>query len=347
MAKSGGIAIENGAAELHGVNIDSYNLEIRKGDDWLGDQASRTAFWKICDDVRKQARLIGFDPFDKPTTDISKKEFDRLFASKDLRKVTFANTVIDLFARQLVEVIQRFVAVKKWEGTELIVFGGGLMSSQAGEMAIQRAAFMLAADDLKIELRRTMTDPDIAGLIGGAQLFPAWMLKGFDGMLAVDIGGTNIRTAILKIKNGSKLPEVKLYKKIAWKQDKSSRSREAAIKKMVKALSQLIKLAKESDLKLAPLVGIACPGIIEKDGSIRRGDQNLPGNWQSERFNLPEAITDKIPAIDDHDLQVVVHNDGVVQGLSEKPTIGDVKHWAVLTIGTGLGNAKFSIAKDD
>lgn len=340
------IAIENGAPQLHGVSIDSYNLEIRKGDNWIGDQASRLAFWKVVDDLRKHARTIGFDPFDKPTADVSKKEFDKLWRSKNLQHVTFANSAVDIFARQLVEVISRFLEVKKWTKTELIVFGGGLMSSQAGEMAIQRAAFMLAEDGMKITLRRTAADPDTAGLIGAAELFPAWMLKGFDGMLAVDIGGTNIRTAILKIKNGSKASEVKLYKKIAWQQDKSSRSREAAIKKMVKALSQLIKLAKSSNLKLAPLIGIACPGIIEKDGSIRRGDQNLPGNWQSERFNLPEALISKIPKIDGHDLQVVVHNDGVVQGLSERSALNGVQHWAVLTIGTGLGNAKFSLVDE-
>jgi hypothetical protein len=31
-----------------------------------------------------------------------------------------------------------------------------------------------------------------------------------------------------------------------------------------------------------------------------------------------------------------------LQGLSEIPRMGDVKHWAVLTLGTGLGNARFT-----
>jgi predicted NBD/HSP70 family sugar kinase len=38
---------------------------------------------------------------------------------------------------------------------------------------------------------------------------------------------------------------------------------------------------------------------------------------------------------------VAMHNDAVVQGLSEMPFMQDVEHWAVLTIGTGLGNASF------
>ena len=36
-----------------------------------------------------------------------------------------------------------------------------------------------------------------------------------------------------------------------------------------------------------------------------------------------------------------MHNDAVVQGLSEVPSMQDVHKWAVFTIGTGLGNALF------
>jgi hypothetical protein len=39
---------------------------------------------------------------------------------------------------------------------------------------------------------------------------------------------------------------------------------------------------------------------------------------------------------------IVMHNDAVVQGLSEVPFMQDAERWAILTIGTGLGNAAFS-----
>jgi hypothetical protein len=42
---------------------------------------------------------------------------------------------------------------------------------------------------------------------------------------------------------------------------------------------------------------------------------------------------------------VLMHNDGVAQGLSEVPFMQDVEHWGVLTIGTGLGNARFTNRK--
>ncbi len=49
-----------------------------------------------------------------------------------------------------------------------------------------------------------------------------------------------------------------------------------------------------------------------------------------------------IPQIGDHDTAVLMHNDGVTQGLSEVPFMQDVERWGVLTIGTGLGNARYT-----
>jgi hypothetical protein len=60
------------------------------------------------------------------------------------------------------------------------------------------------------------------------------------------------------------------------------------------------------------------------------------------KFNLPASLVEAIPHIGDHDTAVLMHNDGVAQGLSEVPFMQDVEHWGVLTIGTGLGNARFT-----
>jgi predicted NBD/HSP70 family sugar kinase len=107
-------------------------------------------------------------------------------------------------------------------------------------------------------------------------------------------------------------------------------------------LQGLAAAARKKRIKLAPFIGIGCPGVIEADGSIDRGAQNLPGNWESSKFNLPANIHQMIPKIGDHETSIVMHNDAVVQGLSEIPYMQNVEHWGVLTIGTGLGNARFS-----
>jgi predicted NBD/HSP70 family sugar kinase len=112
-------------------------------------------------------------------------------------------------------------------------------------------------------------------------------------------------------------------------------------------LEGLIEAADAEGIKLAPFIGIACPGVIDEDGSIEKGAQNLPGNWESSKFNLPASLVEAIPEIGNHDTAVLMHNDGVVQGLSEVPFMQDVERWGVLTIGTGLGNARFTNRKKD
>src|SRR4029078_5110425 len=88
--------------------------------------------------------------------------------------------------------------------------------------------------------------------------------------------------------------------------------------------------------------GVSCPGVINEVGSIEKGAQNLPGNWESSKFNLPASLIEGIPQIGDHDTALVMHNEGVAQGLAEGPFMQDVHRWGVLTIGTGLGNARFT-----
>jgi predicted NBD/HSP70 family sugar kinase len=107
-------------------------------------------------------------------------------------------------------------------------------------------------------------------------------------------------------------------------------------------LRKLIARAEKDGLKLAPFIGIGCPGRIEDNGSIDRGAQNLPGNWEANSFNLPARLYEAIPKIAEHDSAIMMHNDAVVQGLSEVPFMRDVERWGVLTIGTGLGNARFT-----
>jgi predicted NBD/HSP70 family sugar kinase len=127
-----------------------------------------------------------------------------------------------------------------------------------------------------------------------------------------------------------------------WRHADDEPTREGAVKKLAGMLKDFIAKAEKEGLKLAPFIGVSCPGVIDADGSIEKGAQNLPGNWESSKFNLPLSLAEAIPTIGDHDTAVLMHNDGVVQGLSEIPFMQDFKRWGILTIGTGLGNARFT-----
>src|SRR3954447_13087837 len=74
--------VVHGAAELPSVIVDSYNLELRDNDGFIGDRASKRAFVAIVEDWREKLRRIGDDPLgDEPTNEISKKKLDELVKS--------------------------------------------------------------------------------------------------------------------------------------------------------------------------------------------------------------------------------------------------------------------------
>ena len=68
------------------------------------------------------------------------------------------------------------------------------------------------------------------------------------------------------------------------------------MERLIDMLKDLIKRAGKDGHELAPFVGIGCPGVIEADGSIDRGGQNLPGNWEHKSFNLPQPGARSHPA---------------------------------------------------
>jgi hypothetical protein len=336
----------HGAARLPSVEIDSYNVELKDDEGFLGDRASKGAFADIVDNWRKALRKAGGDPFgDIPTEDLSKKQFDELLTAGDIEAAGLVHGAIEEFAQELALVIRRFLKLKAWAGTERIVVGGGFRGHRVGELAIGRAAVILKADKIKVDLVPIRNAPDEAGLLGAAHLAPAWMFKAHDAIVGVDIGGTNMRAGIidLNLKRKTDLSKAVVWKYELWRHaEEDDVKREDAVENLAGMLKRLIAKAQREKIKLAPFIGIGCPGMIEPDGSIDRGAQNLPGNWTSSRFNPPRALHDAIPKIGDDDTAIVLHNDAVVQGLSETPFMQDVDHWAVLTIGTGLGNARFT-----
>jgi predicted NBD/HSP70 family sugar kinase len=339
----------HGATVLPSVRVDSYNLEVEDEEGFVGDRASKKAFWEIVDRWRKTLKELGEDPLgDKLSADIGKKKLATLLQEGDPAAAALVQSAVEDFAQQLAQVIRRFLRLKDWRDTECLVIGGGFRASRIGELAVGRASLLLKADDVPIDLELIRSDPDHAGLIGAAHLLPAWMLKGYDAILAVDVGGTNIRAGVVDLNLGksSDLGKAQVARSSQWRHGEEDIKRDDAVDELVGMLEDLIDWSRKNKVALAPLIGIGCPGIIHEDGSIARGAQNLPGNWESSRFNLPASLREGIPKIAEHETVIVMHNDAVVQGLSELPNVKDRTHWGVLTIGTGLGNARFTNRHD-
>jgi hypothetical protein len=342
------LADAHGARELPSVIVDGYSLQLRDKTGFAGDAASQTAFRALLEQWRKRRRLKGeADPFgDVTSRDLSKKALDRVLSRKRASEgADLLEGAIEEFAEELAHVVRRFLREPSWDKVQRIVIGGGFPESDVGERAILQAAMILQHMKVKVPIARLSHEVDDGGLIGWVHLVPPDMLAAHDAILAVDIGGTNIRAGIvqLNLKKASDLSKAAVWKFDLWRHgDEEKLKREDAVEGLIDMLQDMIKAAKKESLVMAPFIGIGCPGRIEEDGSIDRGAQNLPGNWTSSRFNLPHELHQAIPKIGDHETVIVMHNDAVVQGLSEVPHNQDVERWGVLTIGTGLGNARFT-----
>ena len=335
----------HGARTLPAVTVDTYNEELRDGQGFVGDRASRRAFNAIFDDWRERMREAGFDPFDEyGTREISKSKLDQVLKDGDPMAAGLVHSAVEEFAIELAAVVSRFMSVDSWRGTERIVIGGGMSATRVGALAMGRANVLLADAGIDLELTTIRHHPDKAGLIGAVYLAPSWVLAGHDAILAVDIGGTNIRAGVVKLnlKKKHELDKSEVWKSSIWRHANDQPMREEALSRLGDMLVELAGKAQKEGLKLAPFLGVGCPGAIDAQGTIAKGGQNLPGNWEGDQFNLPSRLQALLPPIEEHEIAVVMHNDAVVQGLSEVPQMRDVTHWGVLTIGTGLGNARFT-----
>ncbi|MGK6307598.1 ROK family protein [Variovorax sp. DT-64] len=337
----------HGAKELPAVVVEGYSLQLRGEDGFLGDQASQTAFRELLERWRQRVRKKGKrDPLGQQhSKDLAKGTLDAaLKAGKATEATDVVHAVIEEFAESLAEVIQSFLRQPSWQGVERIVIGGGFPESDVGERAVLQAAAILQEMKVQVELARICHEPDDAGLLGWLHLTPPELLEHYDAILALDIGGTNVRCGIVKTrqKRAADLSKAKVVRREKWRHADDGPNRRTLVARLAEMLEEQVHYCKKEGIRLAPFVGIGCPGLIRKDGSIARGAQNMPGDWTSEHFHLPTELAKKIPTIRGVPTMALMHNDAVVQGLSELPFMRDVKRWAVLTIGTGLGNASYT-----
>ena len=147
-----GIA-RHGAARLPSVDVDSFNIELKDDDGFLGDRASKGAFRKILDDLRKPLKKNGDDPLGgKSAEKISKSELDAALSGDDIGAAALVHGAIEEFANELAYVTSRFLKTKAWADTERIVVGGGFRQSRVGELAIARTDILLKAEGFKVDL---------------------------------------------------------------------------------------------------------------------------------------------------------------------------------------------------
>ena len=158
--------------------------------------------------MRKPLKKNGDDPLGKKSAEeIAKSDLDAALIGDDVGAAALVHGAIEEFAQELAHVTGKFLKTKAWADTERIVVGGGFRQSRVGELAIARTDIILKAEEFKVDLVPIRFHPDEAGLIGCAHLAPSWIFEAHDSLLAVDIGGTNIRCGVIETRQ-KKAPDL-------------------------------------------------------------------------------------------------------------------------------------------
>src|ERR1700704_2374339 len=115
--KTTGIAA-HGAARLPSVEIDSFNIELKDEEGFLGDRASKGAFRDILDSLRKPLKKNGEDPLGSKSAEaIAKSTLDEALVGDDVAAAALVLGAIEEFAQELAYVTRRFLKTKAWADT--------------------------------------------------------------------------------------------------------------------------------------------------------------------------------------------------------------------------------------
>jgi len=329
------------ATLLRGLRLDAHSLDLPDGEGQLGDRASHRALDAMLERWRHRMRRVGApDPFGPdPSDGISREELDHALTEGTPEAAGLVHGVIEDYARTLAEVTRRFLTLPEWQGTDRITVGGGLRSARIGEVAIGRAAVLMRTAGSAVRLAPIRHHPDEAGLIGAAMLLPDAALAGRDAVLVADLGGTSFRGGVVLPRLGvsSDMSAAGVWRSRVWRHGDEEVERGPAVERLAVLLRGLAAEAREAGLHLAPAVAVGVPGVADADGRIERGAENLPGDWHDPAFRFPAELAALLPGF-----EVLMHNDAVAQALSESPHMREVPRWGVLTVGTGLGNVRFT-----
>ncbi len=335
----------HGGSLFPGLRLDAYSLDLPDGARQLGDRASHKAFDRILAGWRRKVRHAGRDPFGpEPEETPPREDLDAALTGGSPEASGILQGAIEDYAGALADVVRRFLLLPEWSGTQRVVIGGGLRSAHTGEVALARAAVMLRAEGLGVRLTPIRHHPDEAGLIGAAQLLPRRVSEGCDAVLTADLGGTSFRGGVVLPRLGvsQELTAAGVWRSRIRRLADEPVDRAAAIAQLAGLLGDLAGEAAAAGIVLAPVVAVGVPGALDAEGHLLRGAENLPGDWHDEGFRPAEALARLLPLEGGGHPAVLLHNDAVAQGLSEAPFMRDVARWGVLTVGTGLGNARFT-----
>lgn len=301
--------VGHSASGIRGIDPENPKLK-------MGELVSAPALKRYCDDI-----------------DIVKSLFTWLREGLENPQIEL---VLNRMGKNLGRVIKKLLGWNYWKGVERIYVGGGLSEGRSGDIIVDSAnEFLRENSNQSLDLRKINYHPAVVALIGITYFIPVENRN----VVTVDLGGGNLRTGIVNPPEGNRMVEVYYSRFIHWQE--LGLEREGLADLIASEIASCLNRSEKLDVDISEYIGIGVPAAAE-DGRITGKDRNLPGDWSDPEFRLSEIINEKIrKETNFNDFKYVIKNDAVSQGLSEIPFAGDVKDWGILTIGTGLGNARF------
>jgi hypothetical protein len=103
----------HGALRLPSVDVDSYNVELKDDEGFIGDRVSKSAFRQIIENWRAELRKIGVDPLGEDVSEeLSKKKLDEILTRGDPEAAGIIQGAIEEFSQEFALVIRRFLKLK-------------------------------------------------------------------------------------------------------------------------------------------------------------------------------------------------------------------------------------------
>ena len=336
--------LAHGASEFATLRLDCYEVEsagARGNEDPAGDEVFRAALTKW----RERVGAAGTDPLgDAPTEQLSTAELDEELSDGDAEAGGVIQGAMEEFSQQLCRLLTQLLRRAAWEDTRRIVVAGDLRHSRVGDIALGRAGVLLKAAGFDVELVFIRKPRREATLLGTVRLVPAWMLKGHDTLLAIDIAAQEVRGAIvaLNFKKSPDLSKASVEHTQTWRPKAGPVEREGFVTSVADLLEELADRSRRKGDNLAPFVGIGCGGVVRADGCVTQAGAGFAAGLFGSGLNLPLELCARLPKIGDHDTVVALHNGIVLQGLSQDGFMRDVPHWGIVSIAEDRGEARFT-----
>src|ERR1700757_2407488 len=92
----------HGSHRLPAVDVDSYNVELKDNEGFIGDRVSKSAFRSMIDRMRQSVRKSGDDPLGEEESDeLSKAELDSILQQGEPEAAALIHAAIEDFSQEL------------------------------------------------------------------------------------------------------------------------------------------------------------------------------------------------------------------------------------------------------